>query len=252
MADAQPTTNIFYRELIYPDPQGLISWLPNDLNEVKERACVVLDTNALLVPYATGKASLEEIAKKYEVLVSEERLIIPGQVIREFAMNRVSKLQELHQQLTRKKSVTVGRAIYPLLEGVHEYRGMIELEDQIDRLIRSYKVAVDKVLDHVRTWYWNDPVTTLYRRLFIEGVVQDPTFDKADLTQDLAVRVLHSIPPGYKDARKEDGGLGDLLIWRTILEIGKTRKLPLIFVSDDQKADWWHQKRRAYHYILQV
>ena len=32
-----------------------------------------------------------------------------------------------------------------------------------------------------------------------------------------------------------------MLIWRTILEIGKTRKLPLIFVSDDQKADWWHQ-----------
>ena len=117
MADAQPTTNIFYRELIYPDPQGLISWLPNDLNEVKEKACVVLDTNALLVPYATGKASLEEIAKKYEVLVSEKRLIIPGQVIREFAMNRVSKLQELHQQLTRKKKCNCGPRDLPTARG---------------------------------------------------------------------------------------------------------------------------------------
>jgi hypothetical protein len=36
-------------------------------------------------------------------------------------------------------------------------------------------------------------------------------------------------------------GLGDLIIWRTILEIGRSRNAPLLFVSGDQKADWWHQ-----------
>jgi hypothetical protein len=32
-----------------------------------------------------------------------------------------------------------------------------------------------------------------------------------------------------------------LLIWYTILEIGRSRKLDVVFVSGDEKADWWHQ-----------
>ncbi len=32
-----------------------------------------------------------------------------------------------------------------------------------------------------------------------------------------------------------------ILIWKTILEIGRKQKKDLIFVSGDTKADWWHQ-----------
>jgi hypothetical protein len=32
-----------------------------------------------------------------------------------------------------------------------------------------------------------------------------------------------------------------LLVWFTILEIGKSKNKDIIFVSGDQKSDWWHR-----------
>src|SRR5262249_54130348 len=51
--------------------------------------------------------------------------------------------------------------------------------------------------------------------------------------------ILYKLPPGYKDAGKDDEGIGDLLIWQTILEVAKTHGKSVIFVSADQKPDWW-------------
>jgi transposase-like protein len=36
-------------------------------------------------------------------------------------------------------------------------------------------------------------------------------------------------------------GIGDFLIWKTILEIGAKNKKHIIFVSADEKADWQHR-----------
>jgi hypothetical protein len=49
------------------------------------------------------------------------------------------------------------------------------------------------------------------------------------------------IPPGYKDEGKEQNAIGDYLIWLTILDIGKSKQLPVLFVSGDEKSDWYHQ-----------
>jgi rRNA-processing protein FCF1 len=232
--------DLFCRQRIYPDATGIISWSPQSLEDVKDSAVVVVDTNALLVPFGTGKASLDEIGKTYRCLVDQNRLAIPGQVVREFARTRVAKLQELHQQLMRKK-VVISHDAYPLLEGLTGYSEMKALENRLEELVRSYRSAVDSVLTEIRRWRWNDPVSVLYAALFNSQVIQDPQFDEVDLTEDLAQRKKNGIPPGYKDAGKEDGGVGDLVIWRTILEVGKNRRTPLLFVSGDQKPDWWHQ-----------
>ncbi len=232
---------IFYRQQAYPDARGIISWSPQPLETIKEIASVVVDTNALLVPFGTGKASLEEIGEKYRSLIAHDRLVIPGQVIREYASNRVVKLQELHQQLMRKKQLAISGGTYPLLEGMTSYLEMTAIESQLEGLLKTYKSVVEEVLKQIRHWHWNDPVSVLYKNLFNEQVVLDPAFDRAELKDDLNRRFSNGIPPGYKDSRKDDGGIGDLIIWRTILEVGKTRKTPLLFVSGDQKADWWHQ-----------
>src|SRR5262249_53348287 len=92
-----------------------------------------------------------------------------------------------------------------------------------------------------RNWSWNDPVSSLYRTLFSPTVVIDPPMDRESLEKDLKRRTEASIPPGYKDAGKSDGGAGDLLIWYTILHIGKEQKTDLMFVSGEEKADWWHR-----------
>ena len=110
--------DVFIAESTYPEVTPIFTAKFKTIDEVKEDCIVILDTNALLVPYLIGKDSLEQIHGTYEKLASENRLFIPGQVAREFAKNRANKLTELYQQFNRKISnmnrLQKGR--YPLLD----------------------------------------------------------------------------------------------------------------------------------------
>jgi PIN like domain len=108
------------RQRLFSDAAEIFSFAPANLAQALEHGIVVVDTNVLLVPYTTGRASLEQIRRTYEILVTEKRLRIPGQVAREFADNRAEKLKTLYQQLSRKRDINLARSEYPLLEGLAE------------------------------------------------------------------------------------------------------------------------------------
>jgi len=243
MADSQEKGfNIFIANEVFPDAAAIFLASFKPLEEVKDTALVVIDTNALLVPYNVGKNSLEQIGTTYRNLVAERRLIIPGQVAREFAKHRPLKIAELFQRLSRKRSslqeIKIGK--YPLLEGVPAYQEILQLEQKVNDTLRDYRKAIGKLLEHIQSWEWNDPVSLLYKEIFTEEVVWDIEFDHDEMAKELERRNLHKIPPGYKDAAKKDAGIGDLLIWRTILEVGQKRQTNVIFVSGDVKSDWWY------------
>ncbi|MBN1449845.1 MAG: DUF4935 domain-containing protein [Anaerolineales bacterium] len=234
--------NFLISNAVYPEADAVFTAKPKTLLEIKDDCIVVLDTNSLLVLYSIGKESLEQIEKTYQALVANKRLVIPGQVAREFAKNRATKLAELFQQLNRKKNVAPFRkGKYPLLESLPDYQESVRLEDELDKLLDAYRKAIARVIEHIQAWTWNDPVSLLYRDLFSKDTVFDPQFDKEKLKEELEIRYLHQIPPGYKDASKDDGGIGDLIIWKTILELGKTQKKNAILVSGEEKPDWWHK-----------
>lgn len=235
--------DIFIAESIYPEVEPIFTAKFRTVNEVKEDCLVVLDTNALLVPYLIGKDSIEQIRGTYEKLVSEKRLLIPSQVAREFAKNRANKLTELYQQFNRKISNInqLHKGRYPLLESLDSYEKALNLETRIDKLMTDYKKTVKEVLAHIKNWTWDDPVSLLYADLLKGDVLQDLKYDKEEIQVELTRRQIHSIPPGYKDGGKEDNGIGDFLIWRTILEAGKTREKSLLFVSGEEKPDWFHK-----------
>jgi predicted nucleic acid-binding protein len=234
-------SNPLILESVYPDAAAIFSFQPEPITAVIADCLVVLDTNVLLVPYNTGKESLEHIRKIYSALAKQSRLIIPAQVAREFAQNRSEKIGTVFQQVSLKRNTSIKQQAYPLLESVAEYQEVIRLEQQIDSQLNEYRKAVALLLDAISSWYWNDPVSTLYRELFGEGVVHEPTIKADDFLKDLETRQEHKIPPGYKDASKSDRGVGDLLIWRAILELGQTRQKHVVLVSGDEKADWWHR-----------
>ena len=55
-------------------------------------------------------------------------------------------------------------------------------------------------------------------------------------------RVTAKIPPGYKDNDKSDPS-GDYVVWRQLMNEAVKRKLPVVFITDDAKPDWYQEYR---------
>jgi PIN like domain len=235
--------DIFIANSIYPEASSIFTTHLRSLEAIKDDCYIILDTNALLVPYTISKDSLNQIRQTYQNLVERDRLVIPGQVAREFAKNRATRLSELYRELSKKRDEipSLKKGFYPLLGSLGEYQQVLKLEENINKEIKEYREKIGMVLESIRKWTWNDPVSLLYSELFTKAVINDVALDKDEIKNDLDRRQIHSIPPGYKDAGKQDKGIGDLLIWYSILNIGKTKKQNVIFVSGDGKPDWWHQ-----------
>ncbi|TCI84514.1 PIN domain-containing protein [Tenacibaculum sp. M341] len=237
--------DIFVNQKIYPNASEIFGVSLSSLNKIKGDCKIVFDTNALLVPYLTGSDSLNELKKVFEKLKKQKRLVIPGQVAREFANNRPEKLKEVYQQLTRKQnglqSISIGK--YPLLENIKEYKEAIELEAKLNEQITQYRKKIKSLVNEVKSWNWNDPISEIYKDVFTKGTVLDLKFDENEVKEKLQYRYLHKIPPGFKDDNKPDDGVGDFLIWLTILKIAE-EKQDVIFVSGDEKTDWYHKSEK--------
>jgi rRNA-processing protein FCF1 len=243
----EQSQNIFIANQIYPDAQSIFSFSNKSIDVLKDECYIVVDTNVLLVPYTVHPKSLAEIAETYRSLAAENRLIVPGQVAREFAKNRAGKISELYQQLSRKrdKDIDLKLESYPLLEEIEDFQNSLKTLKELKNLVKQYKEKLGNVLDQIKNWSWNDPVSLIYRDIFSGDVIFDlPLEDQAKLHEELSYRQLHKLPPGYKDAAKSDQGIGDFLIWKTILRLGEIHKKSVIFVSLDQKADWWYQSEK--------
>lgn len=70
----------------------------------------------------------------------------------------------------------------------------------------------------------------------------------ADIFKEGAERYKNNIPPGFADLKdKKDNShrelYGDLIIWKEIIRESKDREMPILFVTEDIKEDWWEGSR---------
>ena len=242
--------DVFITRSIYPEAAAVFSARYKSLDEIKADCIVVLDTNTLLVPYSIGKESLEQIKTTYKTLIDTNRLVIPAQVAREFAKNRPRMLTELYDKFSKRRDsqqrLDTGK--YPLLADVPEYQQLLIQQDQINNSIAEYGKLLGSVLEHIQNWFWNDPVSLVYQHLFDNTVIKESLVADEDAKNDLFRSQVHKIPPAYKDAAKDDEGIGDLLIWKTILEVGAKERKSILFVSGEEKADWWYRSNNTQLY----
>jgi hypothetical protein len=243
MPEKEDPPDIFLLEKLFPHADQLFSFEIPSLESAKETCDVVLDAGVLLFPYRTDSKSLTVIRSVYENLKEKGRLFVPARAAREFYRNKATKLLEVTKALGEKRSRDVSPApvSYPLLDALGQYETVIETKKELDKSFVSYHKALDKLLEAITRRDWNDPVSKMYSDLFSEGIVHELTTKPEEIEKILEYRTRNKIPPGYKDSSKDDRGVGDLVIWLTILQIGKTNKKPLVFVTGDEKADWWHR-----------
>ncbi|WP_412464421.1 PIN domain-containing protein [Flavobacterium mekongense] len=211
-----------------------------------------MDTNVLLFPYKTSTKSLNELEKIYSDLIKQKRLIIPARVIREFGKNRGKNLAEIYKRLKQKENgldrVETKTDFFPILENEKSYSDLQNFEKEIKDLVKKSRESLRELQNKVSNYNWDDPVSNLYKKIFDNEIIKEVAKSRDELISDLIFRVEHSIAPGYKDTQKTDKGIGDLIIWHTILEIGSSTKKDIIFVTDDSKNDWFYieEKKTIY------
>lgn len=214
-----------------------------DLSDAIQDSDVVLDTNVLLLPYGAGSNSLKAIIKVYTKLHTEKRLHMPAQVIREFIKNRPTKIADLYKGISDKVSriEAPDKLSYTILEDLAAFCEINEKINNISLLIKDIKKSNRNLLETIRNWECNDPVSLAYKQELPVSIIKELPFDREKMLSELQHRYNLGIPPGYKDKTKEDYGIGDLLIWKTILLIGSESKKDMIFVSGEEKSDWQHR-----------
>lgn len=219
------------------------------LDEVFADADVVLDTSVLLLPYGESRHVLDDIAQNYGRLAKDGRLFVPKQVAIEYDRNRPDAIGRIIQSLedVRSKAASPKAATSSLLNSVDEHARVVEAQKALDKAIGEYKSSLAALIDKARTWGRLDPVRKKYGEVLSSGVICEPDEDLEVLEEERKSRFEKRIPPGYKDASKADGGIGDFVIWKTILALAAKRKRHMVLVSGEEKSDW---VTKAANYIL--
>ena len=232
--------NHFIYKRLFPDAKSILNRKEKKIEEIFKDAIFVLDTNSLLAPFNTGKENIEEIRKVYKKLIEEKRLFIPEHVLLEFAKNRSTKISNLYTNIDNLLSTipSIKSFEYPILGELDAYKELKENREEIISSIKKYKDSLNNIKSGITNWNWSDPVTSMYKSTFSEDIIFSTNLSEEDLIKEYDERLANDIPPGNKDKSKDNNAIGDFVIWKSILNLGKEKKSDIIFISNDEKNDW--------------
>ena len=215
-------------------------------NEEKQqiwKKCVfVFDTNVLLNLYRYSAKTRSSLLAAFESF--KDRIWIPYQVAYEFMRRRCDVIYEtVHRYDKFKEEIdTFTTKATETLRLTSKDDEIIELQRYLCKWLDSNKErnllvdssSSDEILDQIL--------------LIFEGRVGKKV-DEEELTEikkEGKERYEKLIPPGYKDEKKknsvsdDNNAYGDFIIWKQILKYAKTNSVGIVFVTHDQKEDWWN------------
>lgn len=219
----------------------------NELAEIWSEGIIILDTNTLLNFFRYTPGTRDEFLGVLEKL--QGSLWLPHHVGLEFHRRRlgvISTTSEAYGRITdslNKAENDIGTTLngYKHHPSINRGELLNEVRDFFAAL--AQKLEVQKGEHHDRVVKRGDAEQTFQRisELFAGKVGTAFTREEHDLIcEEGATRYENKVPPGYKDKDdKNPNQYGDLIIWKEILRLGAEKKLPVIFVTDDTKEDWW-------------
>ena len=224
----------------------------------------IFDTNILLDLYKYGPSARKNLFKVLEGL--DDRVWIPYHVGLEFQINRLTVIREQHKKFSDVKKI-VRNSVEKIKKGLGEsqpetYHSYIKPDEFSDSLKSLEKIQNDlcKRLDKLEEQSMNinseDKIRDRIDALFMEKIGNEPEGQEEidAIFCEGEKRYENKMPPGYKDSSKSSSndneftyaGLtykrqyGDLIIWKQIISYASENSVKnLIFVTNDQKVDWW-------------
>lgn len=221
---------------------------PQLIRSLWEDGLVVVDANVLLGLYRYSDGTRSAFLEVFNKL--KDRLWISNQVAKEYLKNRLKVISD--------QAKTYDAAI----QGLLVLRGDFENPKQhpfvslevLGDCTRSFDVIIGELRSNKElhdSKINNDDIKESVSKIF-EGKVGVPySQDKLEeIIKDGAERYANKIPPGFKDMAKSGGGsleerlapYGDYIGWLQLLDKAKADNLSVIFVTGDNKEDWWLKK----------
>ena len=88
----------------------------------------------------------------------------------------------------------------------------------------------------------SDYILEWVAKTFDNAVGSDiPAEQRKNWEEEAKRRIENKIPPGYLDKDKDTNSSGDIFVWKQILERAKEASKTVIFVTSEQKEDWWEK-----------
>lgn len=209
-----------------------------------DKATFVFDTNVYLNLYRYSEKTRNALITAMEQLT--DRIWMPNHVAHEYAKRRLEIIYESANQYKSlhnesKKFFDTFTKTLRFKDEDSEYTELQTLIKKIDDWLENIKkknlLVKDGTDDHIL-----DMLLNLY-----DGKV-GTAFSEDELKAIIAEggeRYSKKVPPGYKDASKagcinDNNAYGDLIIWKEILKYATAKHKDIIYVTHDQKEDWWN------------
>lgn len=207
-----------------------------------ESAVFVFDTNVLLNLYRYSAKTRKSLLSAFESL--KDRVWLPYQVAYEYMRKRCEVIYETvqrYEQFAKEIDSFTNRTVETLRltsndEEISELKRYLFkwLDSNKDRNLLVLNMEEDEILDKILTIF--------------DGKVGDNIDDQELLLirKEGEDRYKKLIPPGYMDRKKQkdkeddNNAYGDLIIWKQIIKYAKENKQGIVYVTHDQKEDWWN------------
>lgn len=211
------------------------------LKKIWSDGIFVFDSSVLLGLYRYSSSTRDDVFALMEKIKSQ--LWMPHQVGYEFHKNRSRTIFDIDKSY----DLIISELVKPKEPIRDSSRGWSvfdvgDINSEIDKIVERIKKKKAKYSHDCS----KDSILKKISKLFHKKIGK-PFSEKelADTYNEGEKRYSEATPPGYMDANKDQGDksrtnkFGDLIIWKQMITKSKTNKKPIIFVTDDQKEDWW-------------
>ena len=210
-----------------------------------KKATIIIDTNVLLNCYRWSRETAEQFLNLLEQL--SDRIWFSYYVLKEFFNKRIDIIQKKEADL-KKIEDEIDKKIKELKKKIEETNSKRELKAQdfseelqkLEQIKDSISKKIERELKQIVNIF-DDWILDRITNLVKNNVgCSFPEKEYNLILHEGKERYEKEIPPGYKDKNKDnDNQYGDLLIWKEIIHYAKQNKKSVIFVTDEEKEDWW-------------
>jgi len=219
-----------------------------DISSIWEEGVLTLDTNVLLDLYRYHENTRKALLRSLKDF--NGRIWICGQVAEEFFRNRKQVIVTSGSGYNDAERciADIQKTCETSILKLKNNRIMPDefsdrLNKAIDGVLSDSRQRIEDSRNEHPNYLEEDPILDDICDLFAGEV--GSTFEVNELSialKEAKRRQDNNIPPGYKDSSKEgDKPYGDYLMWRQMLDYAKEKNVKMVFVTSEQKEDWWEK-----------